>query len=195
MFILIFRYFINDTVVVRAVKTILPGEIVTENYGQVFSATPKKERQAKLLDHYWFQCECVACREDWPTYENMEGNDKMSFRCEHCRTFICKADENMGILFRCGKCQKSVNILKSLKAISESDVKYNQAVKFIDNGKLETGLGILLENISLLDTYLIPPFRDYHLCQEQVRKCMLNLGNKASNLPAWNPENVDIAVE
>jgi DNA-directed RNA polymerase subunit RPC12/RpoP len=186
---MLLRYFVNDTVIVRAIRTILPGEVVHENYGQVSSTTRKEERQAVLLDHYWFQCDCIACRDDWPTFDELT-NEAMSFRCEHCRTFICKADDKMGILFRCGKCGKSVNILKSLKSLHDSEKAYKKALEFLDSGDEETGLGILLQNIALLDTYLMPPFRDFHLCQEHVRKCLLNLGNKISQQPSWDPEEV-----
>jgi len=183
------RYFVNDTVIVRAIRTILPGEVVHENYGQSFTVVPKEERQAKLLDYYWFECECVPCRENWPTFDEMTNDSMaMKFRCEFCRTFICKADESMGILFNCGKCGKPVNILKSLKSLHESEKTYKKALEFLEAGEEDTGLEMLLQNLSLLDSYLMPPFRDYHLCQEHVRKCLLNLGNKISQQPVWDPE-------
>lgn len=83
--------------------------------------------------------------------------------------------DKMGILFKCGKCGHSVNILKALKSLHESEAKYNQAVKFINNGQMETGLGMLLENLYMLETYLMPPFREFHMCQEHMRRLVNNL--------------------
>ncbi|OXA61608.1 SET and MYND domain-containing protein 4 [Folsomia candida] len=185
----IVRYFVNDTVVVRAIRTIVPGEVVTENYGPNYSNVPLEERQMRLNDVYWFKCECIACLQNWPAFSEMT-NDMMKFRCEFCRTFICKSDENMGILFNCGKCGKSVNVLKAMKAIHETDAKYSQAVQFINSGNFETGLGMIQENLFTLEKFLMPPFREFHMCQEHMRRCYLTLGNRVSKLPAWDPETV-----
>lgn len=124
-------------------------QVVTENYGPNYSNVPLEERQMRLNDVYWFKCECIACLQNWPAFSEMT-NDMMKFRCEFCRTFICKSDENMGILFNCGKCGKSVNVLKAMKAIHETDAKYSQAVQFINSGNFETGLGMIQENLFTL---------------------------------------------
>lgn len=183
------RYFINDTVVARTVRTIRPGEEVTENYGPCFITSGKKERRRALWEQFWFECECVACVQDWPTFDKL-SSDGVRFRCEHCGAYICQVDENMGLLFKCGRCSKSVNILKSLKSLQDSDSKYKQALDFIEKGDESNGLGILLENIALLDRHLMPPLRDLHLCQENVRRCLLNCGNQISKLSFWDPEKL-----
>ncbi|CAG7827849.1 unnamed protein product [Allacma fusca] len=175
----IVRYFVNDTVVVRAVRTIYRGEQVTENYGPLFTGSTRKERRTTLENQYWFECQCICCREDWPTFENMEL-DSFRFRCSFCHSFLGKSNEeaSMGLLLECRKCSRPTNILKSLKDLQASEGKYNKALELLEKGREQTALGILLQNISLFDSILLPPFRDYHLCQEAVRKCFLTLGNK-----------------
>ncbi|ODN03065.1 SET and MYND domain-containing protein 4 [Orchesella cincta] len=185
----IVRYFINDTVVVRTVRTIRPGEEVTENYGPCFITHGKSERKATLWEQFWFECECVACTQDWSTFDKL-SNDGLRFRCEHCGAFVSKMDESLGLLFKCGRCTKPVNILKSLKSLQESESKYKQAMEFFETGDESNGLGILLENIALLDRYLMAPYKDLHMCQEHVRKCFLNLGNQITKLGFWEPEKV-----
>lgn len=182
-------YFINDTVVVRVVRSIRPGEEVTENYGPCFTTTGKIERQQTLKDQFCFECECIACLQDWPTFDNLTNN-AVRFRCEHCGAYICQMDENMGLLFKCGRCTKPVNILKSLKSLQESESKYKQALEFIQKGDESNGLGILLDNIALLERHLMPPLKDLHICQEHVRKCLLNCGNRISKLKEWDPEKI-----
>ncbi|CAL8135307.1 unnamed protein product [Orchesella dallaii] len=185
----IVRYFINDTVVVRTVRTIRPGEEVTENYGPCFITHEKKERKGTLWEQFWFDCECVACNQDWPTFDKLTS-EGLRFRCEHCGAYVSKMDENLGLLFKCRRCAQPVNVLKSLKALQESESKYNQAMKFFENGDESNGLGILLENISLLDRYLMAPYKDLHMCQEHVRKCFLNIGNRISKLGFWDPDKI-----
>lgn len=185
----LYSYFINDTVVVRVVRTIRPGEEVTENYGPCFTTTGKSERVRTLKEQFWFDCECIACAEDWPTFEKM-SNDGMRFRCENCGSYICRVDENMGLLFKCGRCLGGVNVLKSLKSLQDSETNYKKALQFIEKGDESNGLGILLENIALLERYLMPPLKELHMCQEHVRKCLLNLGNRMSKLEFWEPEKI-----
>lgn len=44
----------------------------------------------------------------------------------------------------------------------------------------ETSKALLkyLEMLKIMDETLAPPFRDYHLCQQGVRRCMLEFGNR-----------------
>lgn len=49
-----------------------------------------------------------------------------------------------------------------------------------DRGMEQNALDIYLEILTLLHRHLAPPFYDYHLCQQAIRKCMLSLGNKYS---------------
>lgn len=55
---------------------------------------------------------------------------------------------------------------------------YRQASMESDRGKLQKAMEIYLEILKLLYRHLAPPFYDYHLCQQAIRKCMLSLGNK-----------------
>lgn len=68
------RYFCGPCVVVRAVKNIRKGEEVAENYGPIFTTVKKQNRQAELKDQYWFDCTCLPCQQNWPTYEEMTEN-------------------------------------------------------------------------------------------------------------------------
>jgi len=181
------RYFINDTVVVRTVRTIQRGEPVTENYGAVFTQSGKEERQAYLKSRYWFDCQCEACLDDWPLFINL-SRDNLSFRCQNCRSYLCKTTtESFNLLLRCSRCLKPTNMLQSLKSLEKSEGKFNQATECMNQGKRETAAGILLENMSLFDSILLPPFPDYHWCQEGLRKCYLPMGNQCNSLKLSSP--------
>ena len=86
---------VGDVCVVRAAATILPGQEVSDNYGHYFQVKPKVyktlifrseklpfiqnnasvypqvERQRDLKVQYFFDCDCLACRDDWPVYRNL----------------------------------------------------------------------------------------------------------------------------
>lgn len=66
------RYFVGTTMVVRALRTIRPGEEISENYGPIFTTMNLKERKRKLRLQYWFDCGCEACFKQWPVLEEID---------------------------------------------------------------------------------------------------------------------------
>ena len=48
----------------------------------------------------------------------------------------------------------------------------------LETGELTRGMQTLMSNLGRLDQCLYPPYRDYHLCQQAIRKVMLTQGNK-----------------
>merc|ERR1719334_898910 len=67
----IVRYYVEDWVVVQAIKNIFKGEEICENYGPIFFHSPREDRQMRLEKQYWFKCACVACKENWPLMHEM----------------------------------------------------------------------------------------------------------------------------
>lgn len=47
-------------------RSIPKGGQIFDNYGAFFMAQPKRERQARLKQHYGFECTCEACELDYP---------------------------------------------------------------------------------------------------------------------------------
>ncbi|XP_003487532.1 SET and MYND domain-containing protein 4 [Bombus impatiens] len=175
----IIRYFIGTTMVVRAIRTIPAGEEISENYGPIFTTTPEAERKRKLRVQYWFDCNCEACTAHWPTLEEIDPTI-LRFKCEtgkECGNVLpIKADTNE-FMIRCSKCGKNTNIFKGLKALQDTDAIFRTASRNLEEGKHQEALKSYLEILKLLDETLALPIRDYHLCQQGVRLCMLPLGN------------------
>ncbi len=74
---------------------------------------------------------------------------------------------------------KSTNILKGLKALQDTDSLYKTGTKYSEAGKHQEALKSYLTTLNILDETLALPMRDYHLCQQGVRLCMLALGNSS----------------
>lgn len=51
------------------------GENIAENYGPLYSQHGKQERQDNLKYLYWFDCNCEACEQNWPVFEDMNTNE------------------------------------------------------------------------------------------------------------------------
>jgi len=60
----------------------------------------------------------------------------------------------------------------------ETENKYSVAKRLMDKHNYEKALAEFMALLSLLHKHMVPPFRDYHLCQQAIRQCMLTYGNK-----------------
>lgn len=71
----IVRYFKNTAVHVTSIRGIKSGEMISENYGPLYSQNSKADRKSKLKKFYWFDCQCEACEQNWPVFEDMNTNE------------------------------------------------------------------------------------------------------------------------
>lgn len=119
--LLCYRYFQGTTVIGRAIRATYPGEMVAENYGPNFTLTPRNERLETLKRQYWFDCDCIACEQNWPLFEEMDDS-KMRFRCETsgCKNVIIVPTDTMKFMAHCQACDQTMNLFKGLKALQVS---------------------------------------------------------------------------
>ncbi|XP_043190346.1 SET and MYND domain-containing protein 4-like [Amphibalanus amphitrite] len=180
----IVRYFSGNNVIARAIKNIEKGDLIAENYGPIFTQKPLRERLQYLRERYEFECHCTPCTEMWPTFEEMD-NSVLKFKCTTCKRPLPVSTETMTPLFTCQHCGHETNIMKALKVLQDTDAAYRAGMRDLETGELTRGMQTLMSNLSRLDQCLYPPYRDYHLCQQAIRKVMLTQGNKfiAENKP------------
>jgi hypothetical protein len=57
---------------------------------------------------------------------------------------------------------------------------FQTATQLMEEGKMRQALDKYIEILVLLDSILAPPFKDFHLCQQAIRRCMLSFGNKST---------------
>uniref|UniRef100_A0A1B6J8P5 Protein-lysine N-methyltransferase SMYD4 n=2 Tax=Homalodisca liturata TaxID=320908 RepID=A0A1B6J8P5_9HEMI len=171
----IVRYHKGTEVVVRAIRPIKIGEVVAENYGPIFTQVERKERQHTLRSQYWFDCKCEACDENWPILANMNP-EVMRFRCD-CGSTVLVPTNTSEFMIPCLSCKKHANIFKGLKVLQDTDTMFRLAKSLVEEGNHMKALLKFLELLNLLDDTLVPPFRDYHLCQQEIRTCMMFCGN------------------
>ncbi|XP_012267599.2 SET and MYND domain-containing protein 4-like [Athalia rosae] len=61
----------KDHIILYAMYPIEKGEQIYDNYGVHYALTVKSKRQQKLLEQFYFKCECEPCTEDWPLYDKI----------------------------------------------------------------------------------------------------------------------------
>ncbi|RZF40765.1 hypothetical protein LSTR_LSTR011282 [Laodelphax striatellus] len=172
------RYFKGTTVICQAIRTTYAGEMVAENYGPMFTLSSKPERQSTLRSQYWFDCSCVACLENWPLFEEMDES-KMRFKCltEGCRSVLNVPVDTMKFMAHCPVCNEHTNLFKGLKSLQDTDAVFRVARTVMLAGDTSRALAKFIELLKMLEETLTPPFKDFHLCQQASRTCMLALGN------------------
>jgi hypothetical protein len=57
--------------VVRIIRPVRRGEEVSIDYGFDFYANPLEARQKRANSQYHFACRCMACLNNWPTYNDL----------------------------------------------------------------------------------------------------------------------------
>ncbi|KAI4487055.1 hypothetical protein M0802_012078 [Mischocyttarus mexicanus] len=175
----VIRYCIGTTIVVRAIRTIEEGEEISENYGPIFTTMPEGERKRNLRVQYWFDCKCEACTGHWPLLEDIDPTI-FRFKCDSgksCGNVLSINTNTNEFMINCSKCGKSTNLLKALNALKDTDKLFKVASNHLENGHHDKALESYLNMLKLLDETLTLPIRDYHLCQQGARLCMLTLGN------------------
>jgi len=92
----------GTTGVLRATRTIYPSERVFDNYGYFYHVENKEHRQQSLAAQYFFECNCTACKEDWPTYRDLARREP-SYNCYACSNWLGSNPEKVK---KCPKCKK-----------------------------------------------------------------------------------------
>eukprot|EP00092_Neocalanus_flemingeri_P012773 GFUD01013764.1.p1 GENE.GFUD01013764.1~~GFUD01013764.1.p1 ORF type:complete len:2085 (+),score=698.75 GFUD01013764.1:68-6256(+) len=62
---------VNKSSILVAARHIPEGEEITDTYSGHFRDTIKHQREYHTLKHYMFECECAACKENWPLEEDI----------------------------------------------------------------------------------------------------------------------------
>jgi len=57
---------VNKSSILVAARHIPEGEEITDTYSGHFRDTSKHQREYYTLKNYMFECECAACKENWP---------------------------------------------------------------------------------------------------------------------------------
>ncbi|XP_012560518.1 SET and MYND domain-containing protein 4 [Hydra vulgaris] len=158
------RHCYGDTCVLRAIKHIKEGSEIVDNYGFLYAVESKVIRQSHLMEQYYFACQCEACSNDWPLYQDLVAA-MPSFLCSKCSK--CYSFDSS-----CCVTDKEVLNFQALHS------KYSSAMlDVLENGNVTSNLSVLLEYLDLLSRKAILPIIHFNNCQEIVKLCFSLQGN------------------
>ncbi|CAK1555037.1 unnamed protein product [Leptosia nina] len=174
------RYFEGNKIVLRAIRRLQPGEIVSENYGPHFLIRNLKERRRALACRYWFRCECIACREEWPTLKQTSSNSAIYLRCQNLDCCYKYQAYAKCLPNRCPRCSTLIDpklVKLYMTNIDECHSLYQEGTRFMEEEKIEDAITSFCKGVQIFHEVAAPPDRDTHLAQESLRTCFAAFGN------------------
>lgn len=175
----IYRFNVGKRCVVKSLVEIKQGEEILDSYGPGFTITSRHQRQNELENQYCFKCQCVACCNNWPTFEELRNPNRQTtyrFSCPHCdagqfETTSIKDKQ------KCQHCNKLVDFKKLQKLLKSAGEKYARAKDCVLKQKLDAAENIekhLCNYILAISKVMIIPTKESVEAQE-VLKLFYNL--------------------
>lgn len=160
------RHSYGDWAVLRAIRPILQGEEVLDNYGYHHALHSVEERRSQLSNQYFFHCSCEACLGSWPSYKDQPTKNPI-FKCCECGRGIKK---NQDPLCSCGAI---VNIEHLESKLSQSSKLFRETLSCVLSGQhWDKVPDCLLEHLTLLANSVQRPWREFSECQETIKQCL-----------------------
>jgi len=164
------RNFYGDCCVVRTIRPVRAGDELSDNYGAVFAMQTRRERHAKLLPQYFFECRCKACEEDWPLYSTLREMGP-KWRCCTCSAALPSCGTT------CGQCGAETKLAECVEKLRKSDNTYKNAFAQLLRCRVAEALPGFFSHLQVMSELLCPPCADYGACQEAVKQCFSIMAN------------------
>lgn len=174
------RTFYGDTCVVRAIKNIPVRHEISDNYGTLCAVSVKPERHDKLKSQYYFTCQCVACKENFPLYSEIPSSASPVFKCDNCYRPLNPVDscKDAALLVVCAKCECTYNLSQMRATLKDSTDLFQQAMDtLLLKADVDSTLPVFLSHLRLLEKMVCRPWKDYNNCQEAIKQCYNVMGN------------------
>ena len=171
----------NGTVSVITSRALRRGEPIFLPYVQDFLLTAREERQISLQDSYYFTCQCIACKNKWPTLQEMMTR-KLTFSCFHCSKSFGEHEKGSTEFmkcvltkpqWKCGLCGKEHTEFELHSKLQENEIVAVEASKLlISNRPREATLQIMRAS-EFYQFHLCPPQDQKYRNQEMFRKAVM----------------------
>ena len=145
--------------VIRVIRTIRRGEEVNIDYGFDFYGNTKEMRQKRATTQYHFPCQCSACTQQWPVYNEMVNKPR--------RWKISMTEELMEEVERQNQC-------------------YQVGMEHLIRLDIQKALPLFKDYLVIMNELIEHPDPRYIDCEEAYKQCLWleNRGYKPKPLPA-----------
>lgn len=165
----------GTTGVLRATKTIFPNEKVFDNYGYFYHVEGRDQRRKMLAVQYFFECNCMACKEDWPAYRDLARREP-SYHCMSCNQWL---GSNMEKVKKCPKCKKDLKgVVKVTKQLQELSKDFRSIMDSITEENSNQNIAKFSALLQDIERVCRPPCREIITCQQVLLQCFARQGNQ-----------------
>ena len=174
----VMRLSYKNTGVIRAIRNIKKGEDIVGCYGGDFTKQSKKERQDYLLKNYFFQCKCVPCTLNWPTYKElcqafMNDPEQVWLCCKCKKSFIVDAEDET---YSCS-CGHITNVQAITVSMQKSFQKYTEAVHQVENRVIKGVLQPMFHYLTAMEKLEPKPSIECIGIEQNIKLCFTLEGN------------------
>ncbi|XP_040579465.1 SET and MYND domain-containing protein 4 [Lepeophtheirus salmonis] len=163
--------------ILRAATIISPGDEITDNYGHYYLIKDRSVRSPDLKKQYFFDCNCRACREDWPTFAQIRSlKMETEFTCSGCKAIL---PTNIGLAGKCQRCKKGYNLHKLKKKLESFDGDVGSTIRdlLVLRQNVEPILTYFQTLLNEMENQVRHPDSKYILCQQVISQCYGIKGN------------------
>ncbi|XP_013115847.1 SET and MYND domain-containing protein 4 [Stomoxys calcitrans] len=165
------RYFVGKKLVLTATKAHRVNETIAENYGPVFIKANLKERQRALRARYLFDCNCMACQENWPTLQKLDKQVRFWCPTANCNN-VLQFPKDLSKDVRCVRCRKNVSLKESVAKMIKIEELYREAAQNMQDQRVPEAIEMFKEGIDLFFQIAVLPHKDTLIAQNSLTKCL-----------------------
>jgi len=162
--------------IVRATKTIFPNEKVFDNYGYFYHTEDKTNRQGLLKAQYFFECNCSACKDDWPCYRDL-ARESAEYYCWACKHYLGSSLEKVKKCPRCKKDLKGIGKIEKHVQLMHRD--FRQIMDDITESNAEANVKKFSQLLTDIERVCKMPCKEVITCQQILLQCFAVLGNSS----------------
>ena len=181
----------NGTLMIMTKRSMKAGEPVLRQYSRSFGFQPLFRRQKILKGCYHFTCQCVACKNRWPTLDELRVRAP-KFCCPTCSqkfTYVDKCDSNkfgkcllQSPDWTCGMCKMQYSGRVLQEQLSKYQGLYDKNIDELAKiNRPFVALEKLQEAINFMETHCCPPYATWYRYTELVKYlfCIITFTSQA----------------
>ena len=168
--------FYNNHCVARPIRNIPANAELTIDYGYIYYAMPKEQRQTNLRSQYHFRCDCEACVLNW-SIKNELSDGIPPLKCIYCQVPLMLYGQNNPLEVVCENCNAIHNPIEYFQKLTDSSKKCEQMIERARMFEIQDAIPHIERHIALLEEYVLLPWKEYTLCVSTLKQCYRMLGN------------------
>lgn len=132
----------------------------------------RKERQVRLRQQYFFECQCKACREDWPVVSVLRAASE-TWLCPNCHVVVVSKGQSK----KCSKCKRELKVTKLAKFLANLEATSRETISSLTQENRGPVVEKFRQVILEMERHVKLPSWSFILAQQVLSHCYSLEGN------------------